>query len=227
MFLLLPLVSTALAFVAALTVVAIKKLLIGTFHPIVKPLWSVYVWLNEVLNGAFETIGAPVLAPMMGTPFFSWYLRMFGCKIGKHAFIQTTYFSEFDLVEIGDYVALNYGVVVQNHLFEDRIMKSSYLKIGDECSVGNMSVILYDTEMKAGSSVESLSLLMKGETLPPDTRWIGIPTRQVKGPSGPRVQGADRPANESPDQLQEKNGPQLQASLSETVKFDRFDTQVL
>ena len=80
MFLLLPLVSTSLAFAAALSVVAVKKLLIGTFHPVVKPLWSMYVWLNEVVNGAFETIGAPVLAPMMGTPFFSWYLRMFGCR---------------------------------------------------------------------------------------------------------------------------------------------------
>jgi non-ribosomal peptide synthetase-like protein len=180
MFLLLPLISTLLAFAAALSVVLVKKLLIGTFHPVVKPLWSTYVWRNEVLNGAFETIAAPALAPMMGTPFFSWYLRLLGCKIGKHAFIQTTYFSEFDLVEIGDYAALNYGVVVQNHLFEDRIMKSSYLKIGDECSVGHMSVILYDTQMQQGSVIDALSLLMKGETLPPNTRWIGIPTRQVK-----------------------------------------------
>lgn len=184
MFALLPLVSTALAFSAAMSVVAVKKLLMGTFHPVVKPLWSVYVWLNEVLNGMFETIGAPVLAPMMGTPFFSWYLRMFGCKIGKHAFIQTTFFSEFDLVEIGDYVALNFGAVVQNHLFEDRIMKSSYLKIGDECTVGNMAVILYDTEMKRGATVDSLSLLMKGETLPANTRWVGVPTRQVKRQAG-------------------------------------------
>jgi non-ribosomal peptide synthetase-like protein len=179
MFALLPLVSTTIAFTAAMAVVVVKKLLIGTFVPVVKPLWSVYVWFNEVINGSFETIGAPVLTPMMGTPFFSWYLRLLGCTIGKHAFIQTTYFSEFDLVEIGDYVALNYSVVVQNHLFEDRIMKSSYLKIGDGCSVGNMSVVLYDTEMQEGSSIGSLSLLMKGETVAPNTRWLGIPTRQV------------------------------------------------
>ena len=56
-------------------------------------------------------------------------------------------------------------------------MKSARLAIGDECSVGNLAVILYDTEMKTGAKVGPLSLLMKGETLPPFTRWHGIPTR--------------------------------------------------
>ncbi len=39
---------------------------------------------------------------------------------------------------------------IQNHLFEDRIMKSSYLTIEHGCSVGNMSVVLYDTRMEEG-----------------------------------------------------------------------------
>jgi non-ribosomal peptide synthetase-like protein len=174
-----PVVGTAIALCAALSVVVMKKVVMGTFRPVIKPLWSVYVWLNEALNGAYEAVGAPILAPTLGTPFFAWYLRLMGCKVGKHCFLETTLFSEFDLVEIGDYAALNAGVVVQNHLFEDRIMKSSYLKIGDECSVGNLSVVLYDSQMKRGSSIGSLSLLMKGETLPEETRWLGIPTRQV------------------------------------------------
>ena len=228
LFVLLPLVSTSIAFASALSVVVVKRLLIGKFHPIVKPLWSVYVWYNEVINGAFETIGAPVLTSMMGTPFFSWYLRLLGCKIGKHAFIQTTYFSEFDLVEIGDYVALNYGVVVQNHLFEDRIMKSSYLRIRDECSVGNMSVVLYDTEMKHGSSIDALSLLMKGETLPAHTRWRGIPTRQVTGPAvSPAVRSGQ--VGLQPDaSVAAANGRGECAGIAdETAKFDCFDTKVL
>ncbi|WP_219908073.1 Pls/PosA family non-ribosomal peptide synthetase [Enhygromyxa salina] len=172
-------VVLCLAVGAALSVVAIKKLVMGRFKPVIVPLWSPYVWLNEVVNGVYETIGAPILAPMLGTPFFNWYLRRMGCRIGKHSYIGTTLFSEFDLVEIGDYVALNAGVVVQNHLFEDRIMKSSYLTIGDNCSVGNMSVILYDTQMEPGSWVGPLSLLMKGETLPAHSRWHGIPTVEL------------------------------------------------
>jgi non-ribosomal peptide synthetase-like protein len=180
---LVPVVSTLTALAAALSVYVVKKVMIGKYKPIVKPLWSTYVWRNEVLNGAYESIGAPIMSATMGTPFYSWYLRLLGAKVGKHAFIQTTFISEFELVEIGDYVALNFMSVVQNHLFEDRIMKASHLKIGDECTVGNMAVVLYDTVMHPGSSIDSLSLLMKGEKLPPRTRWHGIPTRPVRGPA--------------------------------------------
>lgn len=186
--LVVPVISFAVAFGVAMTVVAIKRVLMGTFEPVIKPLWSPYVWLNEVVNGVYEGVGVLLMSPLMGTPFFSWYLRMMGCKVGKRCFLETGLFSEFDLVEIGDYAALNMGVVVQNHLFEDRIMKSSYLRIGEECSVGNMSVVLYDSEMQRGSSIGSLSLLMKGETLPPNTRWIGIPTKQVNGQGSQRKQ---------------------------------------
>jgi non-ribosomal peptide synthetase-like protein len=171
-----PAVAFAVAVGVALCVVVLKRLVMGRFEPVIKPLWCTYVWWNEVINGAFETVSAPMLAPLVGSPFFNWYLQRMGCRIGKRTYIGTTLFSEFDLVEIGDRVALNAGVVVQNHLFEDRIMKSSHIKIGDECSIGNMAVILYDTKVERGSSVGPLSLLMKGESLPVSTRWIGIPT---------------------------------------------------
>ena len=147
----------------------------GTFRPVIKPLWCVYVWCNELINGVYETIAAPLLSPMLGTPFFNVYLRMMGCRIGKHVYMGTTLFSEWDLVQIGDYSALNEGVVIQNHLFEDRIMKSSYLKIGNECSIGNMSVVLYDSDIGDKANIQSLSLVMKGDKLPPNTKWEGIP----------------------------------------------------
>ncbi|MBF0359778.1 MAG: amino acid adenylation domain-containing protein [Oligoflexia bacterium] len=164
--------------IAALTVVIFKKIIMGTFRPEIKPLWSLYVWFNEVLNGMYESIAVNAMSSLLGTPFISSYLRLLGCKIGKRVYLNTTLFSEFDLVEIADYSALNAGVIVQNHLFEDRIFKSSYLKIGESCSLGNMSVILYDTIMEKNSNVGPLSLLMKGETLAPNSRWIGIPTKR-------------------------------------------------
>jgi non-ribosomal peptide synthetase-like protein len=172
-----PAIAFAAAMAAALAVVAVKWVLMGTYRPTMQPLWSMYVWLNEVVNGAYEAVATPVIESLGGTPLLPAYLRLLGCKVGRWCYIDTTLFSEFDLVEIGDHSALNLGVTVQTHLFEDRIMKSSRLLIGDECSVGNLAVVLYDTEMKTGAMVGPLSLLMKGETLPPFTRWHGIPTR--------------------------------------------------
>jgi len=180
LFAMAPVIGLFLGFIAILTVVGIKKLVMGTFKPEIKPLWSMYVWLNEMVNGIYESVMSPILVPFLGTPFVAPLLRMIGCKIGKHTYIESTLFSEFDLVEIGDYTALNAGSIIQTHLFEDRVMKSSYVKVGDECTVGNMAVVLYDTEMQRASYLGPLSLLMKGETLSPLGRWHGIPTVQIK-----------------------------------------------
>ncbi len=175
----IPLLATALAIASVAAAALIKKLFIGRIAPTVKPLWSQFVWFNELVNGAYETIAAPILAPVLGTPFIAPALRAMGCRIGKWTFIETTLFSEFDLVEIGDHAALNLGATIQTHLFEDRIMKADYLRIGEGCNVGNMAVVLYETAMHRGSSLAPLSVLMKGETLPAFTSWTGIPCEQV------------------------------------------------
>ena len=43
-----------------------------------------------------------------------------------------------------------------------------------------VNVVLYDTAMQPGSTLGGLSLLMKGETLPPDTHWEGTPARKAQ-----------------------------------------------
>jgi non-ribosomal peptide synthetase-like protein len=176
-----PVVGLLIAVSIALAVIGLKWCMMGHMEPVIKPLWSTYVWWNEAVNGLHETIAVPMLLPLVGTPYLAWYLRGLGCKIGKHTFLGTTLFSEFDLVHIGDYVALNEHVVIQNHLFEDRIMKSSHVHIADNCSVGNMAIVLYDTDVQAETCIAPLSLLMKGETLARGTRWYGIPTRPKQG----------------------------------------------
>lgn len=181
-FALAPVASFGLALCAVVVVAALKKVVMGTFRPVIKPLWSMYVWLNEMVNGAFESVAAPALTTMFGTPFVAPFLRLMGCRIGRRAYIATALFSEWDLVEIGDDVALNHGVVVQNHLFEDRVFKSSHLVVGSQVSVGNMTVLLYDSVIEDGATVGPLSLVMKGETLAAGTSWHGIPTVRDDAP---------------------------------------------
>jgi non-ribosomal peptide synthetase-like protein len=130
-----------------------------------------------VVNGLHETAGVASTALLLGTPFLAPYLRGLGCTIGKWAFIDTTLFSEFDLVSIGDRACLNLGSTIQTHLFEDRVMKSAELTIGPGCSIGTLSVVLYDTRLEARSRLAPLSLVMKGERLPAGTCWHGIPAQ--------------------------------------------------
>ena len=167
---LLPIFGLATAALAVAIVVLLKWMVMGRFVPVIVPLWCRYVWFNEMVNGAYKSIMAPVVCAFFGTPFAAPLLRLLGCEIGRHCYIGTALFSEFDLVQIGDFAALNAGVVIQNHLFEDRIMKSSHLTIGNGCSIGNMSVVLYNSRMQEGAALGPLSLLMKGEVMPAGAR---------------------------------------------------------
>jgi hypothetical protein len=42
-----------------------------------------------------------------------------------------------------------------------------------------MAVVLYSTEMQRGSSLDALSVLMKGESLSAASCWTGIPTKRT------------------------------------------------
>ena len=131
-----------------------------------------------MVNALHDHLAGPfLLGVLTGTPFISWYLRLLGARIGRRCYIETTDFSEFDLARIGDEAALNAECTVQTHLFEDRVMKMDFVEIGPGCSVGAHSLVLYDTLMEPVSQLGPLSLLMKGEILPPKTAWSGIPAR--------------------------------------------------
>lgn len=170
-------VVLGLCCVAMLVAVAsIKWAVMGKYKPFNKPLWSTFVWRLEFVNALYEFFLSPlVLNLLQGTPFLAWYLRMMGATIGKACYIDTTGFLEWDLVTIGDHVAVNENAVMQTHLFEDRILKASRLTVGNGCTIGANAVVLYSSEMKDGAQLGSLSLLMKGEVLPHRTSWVGIP----------------------------------------------------
>lgn len=180
--LLSPFISLAISLVVLVAAAVVKILVMGKFKPDIKPLWSSYVWFTELINGVYKSVAALIIAPFLGTPFAAPCLRLFGCKIGRWAFVNTTLFSEYDLVEIGDHAALNLGSTIQTHLFEDRVMKSDKLVIKEGCSVGNMAVVLYSTVMGSGAILGPLSVLMKGETLAPVSRVIGIPAEPMAAP---------------------------------------------
>ncbi|MGK4584710.1 Pls/PosA family non-ribosomal peptide synthetase [Kitasatospora sp. HPMI-4] len=163
---------------STLVVVVLKWLVIGRYRPRVEPLWGVWVRRTELITGLFENLVVPGLVGfLIGTPLMSWVMRLFGARIGRRVWLNTTYLTEFDLVEVGDDAAVGEVTSLQTHLFEDRVMKMSTVKVGEASSIGLRSVVLYDAEVGAGTSLDGLSLVMKGERLPQHTRWRGIPAR--------------------------------------------------
>ncbi|MGK4578794.1 Pls/PosA family non-ribosomal peptide synthetase [Kitasatospora sp. HPMI-4] len=163
---------------STLVVVVLKWLVIGRYRPRVEPLWGVWVRRTELITGLFENLVVPSLvAYLTGTPLMAWVMRLFGARIGRRVWLNTTFLTEFDLVEVGDDAAVGELTSLQTHLFEDRVMKMSTVKVGEASSIGLRCAVLYDAEVGAGTSLDGLSLVMKGEHLPPHTRWRGIPAR--------------------------------------------------
>jgi non-ribosomal peptide synthetase-like protein len=178
--LLIPLLLMGIGIGSVLIVVLLKWLIVGKYRTRVEPLWSVFVRRSELVTGLFETVAVPALLSWLtGTPWIIPAMRLMGVKIGKRVWMDTTFITEFDLVEIGDDAAIGGSTSLQTHLFEDRVMKMSTVKIGAGASIGSRSVVLYDTEVGAGTSLDALSLVMKGESLPAQSHWRGIPARGI------------------------------------------------
>ena len=177
-----PFLYIGFAIGCGLFVVALKWLVIGRYRQTVQPLWSPFVWRTELVTSTFENLAVPnLLLPLRGTPWLPAYLRLLGCKIGKRGFFDSTDVTEYDLVTIGDDAAMNDFAGVQTHLFEDRVMKVSAVVIGNRVTIGSHAVVLYDAEIGDDAQLGDLSVVMKGEFLPPRTSWEGSPARLAVG----------------------------------------------
>jgi non-ribosomal peptide synthetase-like protein len=176
-----PFLYVAFAIACGLSLAAIKWIVVGRYKPTTAPLWSTFVWRSELVTATYENLAVPnLLEPLRGTFWLPAYLRLLGCRIGKRCYIDTTDITEYDLVEIGDDVALNDYAGLQTHLFEDRVMKVSGVVVRDRATIGSLAIVLYDAEIGEDAQLGDLSVVMKGESLPPGTSWEGSPARLAR-----------------------------------------------
>lgn len=171
--------------------VVLKWLLIGRYSPAEWPLWSLNVWLSEAVTSTWETLTEPLLASMLvGTPYMAWCFRALGVKIGSRVTLLASDITEHDCVSIGDEAVINEHSGTQTHLFEDRIMKVGRVDVGQRACMKPYSICLPGSKLSDGAQLGSLSLVMKGETLPTNTAWEGAPVvprarRRLKTAGGP------------------------------------------
>jgi non-ribosomal peptide synthetase-like protein len=159
-----------------LFVVALKWLFMGVYKPCTVPMWTPFVWLSEAVTNMYEGITVPnFLRHLRGTPWLPVALRLFGCKIGRGVYMDTTDITEFDCVSVGDHSEINALACPQTHLFEDRVMKIDHVTIGAGVSMGARSAVLYGARVSDRARLAALTLVMKGEVIPPDSSWCGSP----------------------------------------------------
>ncbi len=161
---------------AALVTTAAKWLLVGRMRPGSHPLWSGFVWRNELADTFVEVVAAPWFArAVSGTPVLNAWLRLMGARIGRGVWIESYWLPEADLVVIGDGATVNQGSVVQTHLFHDRRFAKDVVTLERGATLGPNSVILPAATLGRHATVGPVSLVMRGESVPDKTVWIGNP----------------------------------------------------
>lgn len=162
--------------VAGLIAVLAKWLVVGRIPAAEYPLWSSFVWRNEVADTFVETVAAPWFArAASGTPVMNLWLRGLGATIGRGVWCETYWLPEADLVTLGRAATVNRGCVVQTHLFHDRIMRMDTVIVDEGATLGTHCVALPAAKLGAGATIGPASLVMRGDEVPPSTRWQGNP----------------------------------------------------
>jgi non-ribosomal peptide synthetase-like protein len=173
-----PLVVLAAALCAVLFTIALKWLIIGRYRPSEHPLWSFFVWRDEIMNSCQEQLaGDWLMNKAQGTALMPVYLRAMGADIGHDVWCETLAVTEFDVVKVADGCAINRGACLETHLFHDRLMRIGPNDLGLGSTLGPHSATLPDTKLGPGCVVGGRSVVLRGEELPANTRWHGVPVR--------------------------------------------------
>ncbi|WBO67348.1 Pls/PosA family non-ribosomal peptide synthetase [Streptomyces camelliae] len=175
-----PLLSGLVLFAAGATAAEVsivaKWALVGRHRAGEHPLWSGFVWRNELADTFVEVLAVPWLAGSVpGTPVMTAWLRALGARIGRGVWVESYWLPETDLVTLEDAATVNRGCVLQTHLFHDRILRTDTVVLREGATLGPGGIVLPGSTVGARTTLGPASLVMAAESVPDDTRWLGNP----------------------------------------------------
>jgi non-ribosomal peptide synthetase-like protein len=166
----------AAGIVAGLVTTAAKWTLLGRIGAGRHPLWSSFVWRNELYDTFVEVLAVPWLVQSwVGTPVLNWWMRSLGARIGRGVWCETHWLPEPDLITVAAAASVNRGCVLQTHLFHDRIMRLEPVRLDDGATLGPRTFVLPGSRIGQETTIGAGSLVMASESVPAQGRWHGAP----------------------------------------------------
>lgn len=168
-----PFVYNFIEFVLLLANIALKWIIIGKYKAGEYQFFGSYHtrWMIMMICGS----GISALQDCLhGTIFEVWVARACGSKIGKDCYLSGL-IVEYDLLTVGDHVAIGSGCDTTGHTVENMVIKLAPTRIGDGAA------LLPGSFAMPGSVIEDEAVLMehtqvlKGETVPAREVWAGMP----------------------------------------------------
>jgi acetyltransferase-like isoleucine patch superfamily enzyme len=134
-------------------------------------------WLLH--NALFYLVRYTFLPFVTLTPFGIGFLKAMGMKIGRHAFINTEYISDPQLLSVGDDAALGGSVRICAHFGGGGHLTVAPVIIGARATLGLAVTVMGDVEVGEGATVLPNSVLLPGSRVAPGETWGGVPARRI------------------------------------------------
>jgi len=158
-----------------------KWLILQRFNEFNTPVFSFLFYRRSVGMAMNWFIGDVFMPLFAGTPFFLLWLRMQGVDVyGWRSYIEATFFTEPDLVSLGENCVVERNTLPFCHVMESGWLTAKEVVLEEEVRVGAHCVLLPEVRLSEGVLLTSYSCAAKAETLPPFTRCSGCPVSLIE-----------------------------------------------
>jgi hypothetical protein len=172
-----PLMLLAASIGALLVTVALKWLLMGRYHPGEYPLWSPFIWRDELINTSEEQLAGPMAAEHRARhppdPGIPPHTRR------QNRTRRTVRMPQRHRVRPGHHrrrMRDQPRRARRNAPLPRPPMRTGPATLNPGSTLGPGTAMLPDTTLGAHCSVGARSIVMRGEHLPAHTRWHGAPS---------------------------------------------------
>ncbi|WP_306589899.1 hypothetical protein [Geothrix sp. 21YS21S-4] len=143
-------------------------------------------------NGLFYLVRFTFLPFVTLTPFGIWFLKAMGMKIGRHAFINTEYISDPQLITVGDDAALGGSVRIFAHYGGGGNLTIAPVVVGKRATLGLACCVMGDVVIGDDATILPESVVLPGSRVGAGETWGGVPARRIQREEMDRIKAEIR-----------------------------------
>ena len=143
-------------------------------------------------NGLFYLVRFTFLPFVTLTPFGVWFLKAMGMKIGRHAFINTEYISDPQLITIGEDAALGGSVRIFAHYGGGGNFVIAPVTVGKRATLGLACCVMGDVVIGDDATILPESVVLPGSRVGAGETWGGVPARRIERQEMERIKAEIR-----------------------------------